>query len=159
MALTFSCYSAAVVMIRFFEVIPVIKDVKPLQFLIGDIIFTYNITDFLFVSKNTEGKRAIKKLISTVRGKEFCSSSIAILSALIPGSSSTNNSAPVATSTQPQVDVGVLTPTPTSIEAKTGSTSLTRTPSLRQKRSDTSQPQNTQYFLLISHSLPSICIR
>ena len=137
MVLTFSCYSAAVVMIRFSEVIPVIKDVKPLQFLIGDIILTYNITDFLIVWKNTEGKRAIKKLINTVLGKEFCSSSIAILSALIPGSSSTNDSAPVATSTQPQVDVGILTPTPTSVEAQTGSTSLAHTPALRQKPSYT----------------------
>ena len=66
MVVTFSIYTIAAVIAKLTEVVPVLKDIKGLQFFVCDIALLYNITDFLIVWKNKDGKQAIKKLIGPV---------------------------------------------------------------------------------------------
>ena len=70
MVITFTIYSAMVILLIPIRRIPVLKSITGLNFLVNNLTLTYLITDFLLVWKNESGKQVIKKFINTVLCKQ-----------------------------------------------------------------------------------------
>ena len=69
---TYACYPIVIVLFRLTVLIPIIQDIKGLQFFLADVSLTHHLADFIIVWKNRDSKRAIKSLINNIVRKQVC---------------------------------------------------------------------------------------
>ena len=112
MVITFSVYSAMVILLIPVETIPALQNITGLNFLVNDLTLMYIITDFLLVWKNENGKQVIKKFINTVLYKQVFTMGTSVPPVVnappVKGPQNATTNTPIIGSVQERPDNSVL---------------------------------------------------